>query len=112
MKSRHQPVDVERSHYRLSILSVLRTPPFPSSAELSYRCCGGCRLRSFQDCANLSSVAEYTSARIIISTESSRRDLFIYVIVERFIFKRNQITLSPCFTFIPKTGVHLLANPG
>jgi len=39
---------------------------------------------------------------------SSRRDLLIEMVVERFIFKNNEITLSPCFTFIPKTGVRLL----
>jgi len=38
---------------------------------------------------------------------SSRRDLFIDVIVDRFILKNNLITLSSCFTFIPKTGVGL-----
>jgi len=39
--------------------------------------------------------------------ESSRKDLFIDMVVERFILKNNQITLLPCFTFIPKTGVGL-----
>jgi len=39
--------------------------------------------------------------------ESSRRDLFIDMIVDRFIFKNNQFTLCPCLTFIPKTGVGL-----
>jgi len=34
--------------------------------------------------------------------ESSRRDLFIDVVVDRFILESNQITLSPCITFIPK----------
>jgi len=38
--------------------------------------------------------------------ESSRRDLFIDMVV-RFIFKNNQITLFPCFTLTPKTGVRL-----
>jgi len=33
--------------------------------------------------------------------ESSQRDLNDMV-VDTFIFKNNQITLSPCFTFIPK----------
>ena len=42
-----------------------------------------------------------------ISMESSPRDSFIDMVVDRFIFKSNQITLSPCFTFIPKTGVGL-----
>ena len=27
--------------------------------------------------------------------------------VDRFILKNNQITISPCFSFIPKTGVGL-----
>jgi len=31
--------------------------------------------------------------------ESFQRYLMV---VDRFIFKNNQITLSPCFTFIPK----------
>jgi len=41
--------------------------------------------------------------------KSSQRDLFIDMVVDtcRFIFNNNQITLSPCFTFIPKTGVGL-----
>ena len=39
--------------------------------------------------------------------ESSRRDLFIDMFAQRFIFKNNQITLYPCFTFIPKIGVEL-----
>jgi len=39
--------------------------------------------------------------------ESSRRDHFIDMVVDRFICKSNQITLSPCSTFIPKTGVGL-----
>jgi len=42
---------------------------------------------------------------IIISMESSRRDLFIDMAVDRFIFKIKQI--SPCFTFTPKTGMAL-----
>ena len=36
--------------------------------------------------------------------ESSRRDLFIDIGVDRFIFYHNQITLSPGFTFAPLTG--------
>jgi len=36
--------------------------------------------------------------------ESSRRDLFIDMAVDRFSFKNNQITLFLCFTSIPKTG--------
>ena len=39
--------------------------------------------------------------------ESSRRDLFIDMVVRRFIFKNNRITLSDSFTFIPETGVGL-----
>jgi len=39
--------------------------------------------------------------------ESSRRDLFIDMIVDSFIFNNNLITLAPCFTFIPKTAVGL-----
>jgi len=39
--------------------------------------------------------------------ESSRQDLFIDMIVDWFIFKNNLITLSPCFTFLPKTGIGL-----
>jgi len=35
---------------------------------------------------------------ITISMESSQRDLFIDVVVDRFILKNNQITLSLCFT--------------
>jgi len=37
--------------------------------------------------------------------ESSRRDLFIDMVVDKFIFKGNQrVTLPPCFTFTPKAG--------
>jgi len=39
--------------------------------------------------------------------ENSQRDLFIDMVVERFIFKNNLIMLSLCFTFTPKTGVEL-----
>jgi len=39
--------------------------------------------------------------------ESSRRDLSIDEVVDRFISKNNQTTLSLCFTYIPKTGVGL-----
>jgi len=48
-----------------------------------------------------------------MSIESSRRDLFIDMVVDRLFFKNNQITLSPCFsgtfmyTYIPKSGVGL-----
>jgi len=34
--------------------------------------------------------------------ESSRRELFIDMVVDRFVFKNNRITLSPCLTFISK----------
>ena len=34
--------------------------------------------------------------------ESSRRDLFIDMVVDRFIFKYNQITLSPVSPSCPK----------
>jgi len=37
--------------------------------------------------------------------ESSRRDLFVDRVVDGFIFKNNQITLSPCLTYIPKASV-------
>jgi len=43
--------------------------------------------------------------------ESSRRDLFIDMAVDRFIFKNNQITLYPCSTFMTKIGVGL-PKPG
>jgi len=36
--------------------------------------------------------------------ESSRRDLFIDIVVERFMFTNNKMTLFPCFTFITKVG--------
>jgi len=36
--------------------------------------------------------------------ESSRQDLFIDMVVDRFIIKNYQITLSLCFTFIIKIG--------
>jgi len=39
--------------------------------------------------------------------EHSRRYFFIDMVVGKFILKNNQITLSPCFTLIPKTGVEL-----
>jgi len=44
---------------------------------------------------------------ITISMKSSRRDLFFDMVIDRFIFKNNRITLSPGFNFIPKTGVGL-----
>jgi len=37
--------------------------------------------------------------------ESSRQDLFIDVVVDRFIFKNNQVTFFPCFNVVPKTDV-------
>jgi len=39
--------------------------------------------------------------------ETSRRLLFIDIVVDRFIFKNNKITVSPCSTFTPKTDVRL-----
>jgi len=39
--------------------------------------------------------------------ESSRRDLFIDMVVDKSIFENNHITLFPCYTFIFKTGVGL-----
>ena len=41
--------------------------------------------------------------------QSSRQDLFIDMAVDRFIFKNNRVTLCPCFTFIPKTGLRKAA---
>jgi len=35
----------------------------------------------------------------------SRRELSIDAVIHRGIFKGNQMTLLPCFTFVPKTGV-------
>ena len=39
--------------------------------------------------------------------ESSRRDLYIDLVADRFIFNKCQIALSPQITFISKTGVEL-----
>jgi len=39
-----------------------------------------------------------------ISMKKYRRELSIDMIIDRGIFKNNQISLSPCFPFIPKTG--------
>jgi len=39
--------------------------------------------------------------------ESSQRDLFIDMVIDRFTLQNNKITLSLCFTFISKTGVGL-----
>jgi len=44
---------------------------------------------------------------ITISMKNSQQDLFIDIVVDWFIFKNNQIKLSPCFTFTPKTGMGL-----
>jgi len=38
--------------------------------------------------------------------ESSLRDLFIDMVVDRFIFKNDRLALFSCFT-LPKTGVGL-----
>jgi len=43
----------------------------------------------------------------ILWIESSRRDLFINMIVNRFILKNGEITLCLCLTFIPLTGLVL-----
>jgi len=37
-----------------------------------------------------------------MSTESSRRELFIDVVVNRLIFERNPNTAFPCFNLIPR----------
>jgi len=42
-----------------------------------------------------------------ISMKSSRRELSVNVVIVRYIGKNNQITLFPCFTLTPKTGVEL-----
>jgi len=42
--------------------------------------------------------------------KSSRRDLFIDMVVDRFIFKTNQITLSPCLNFIKQEVWHYLKH--
>ena len=39
--------------------------------------------------------------------KTSRRELSINIDIDWFIFKNNQITLSTCFSFIPKTGMGL-----
>ena len=39
--------------------------------------------------------------------ERSGQELFIDMVIHRGIFKNNQITSFPCFTFIPKTGAEL-----
>jgi len=40
-----------------------------------------------------------------IAMNGSRRELSIDIIIHWGIFKNNPISLFPCFTFIPKTGV-------
>jgi len=40
---------------------------------------------------------------ITISIKNSRRDLFIDIVVDRFIFIDNQVSLLRCFTFISYT---------
>jgi len=42
-----------------------------------------------------------------ISMKRSLRELSIDMIIQRCIFKYNQISLFPCFTFVPKTGMGL-----
>jgi len=49
---------------------------------------------------------------VTISMEDSWRDLSIDMVLDRFILKDNQIMLSPCITFIPKTGVGLPKTRG
>jgi len=39
--------------------------------------------------------------------ERSRRNLFIDMVVDMFIFENNQIMPFLCFSFVPKTGVGL-----
>jgi len=38
-------------------------------------------------------------------TRRSRRELPTHMVIHRDLFKYNQITLFPCFIFIPKVGV-------
>jgi len=35
----------------------------------------------------------------------SRRELSISMIIDKFVLRNNQLTLFPCFTFIPEVGV-------
>jgi len=42
---------------------------------------------------------------ITILIKRSRRELSIDMVIHRGIFKINQITLFPCFTFMPDKGV-------
>jgi len=37
--------------------------------------------------------------------KTSRRELSIDMVIHRGIFKNNLITVSPCSTFVPETGV-------
>ena len=37
----------------------------------------------------------------------SRRELSFNVVMDKFVFQNNQITVFPSFTFIPKTGIEL-----
>jgi len=41
------------------------------------------------------------------SMKRSRRELSINIVIDRSIFQNNQVTLSPCFTFIPQTNIGL-----
>ena len=43
-----------------------------------------------------------TNISTIISTKRCRRERSVDVVMQRGIFENNQITLVPCFTFIPK----------
>jgi len=42
-----------------------------------------------------------------IAIESPRRELFIDMIVERFIFQNNEITVFACFTFLKQVWDYL-----
>jgi len=37
----------------------------------------------------------------------SRRELSINMVIDGFVFNNNQITLFPCFNFIPNAGMGL-----
>lgn len=45
--------------------------------------------------------------RKTIPMMTSQRDVFVDMVVDRVIFKNNQITLSPCSTVKPTTGLGL-----
>jgi len=47
-----------------------------------------------------------------MSMKNSRRELSIDMVVLKDIFNNNQITLFPCFTFIPKTVVSVYCVDG